>query len=151
MIGLPIDIRPSVPADEPVIYSHWIECQSRQRPFSKLDTNWHAAGQHALIERLLKRTRVMVACDPRDPDQIYGYLVTGRPRVLYWIYVKMDFRRGAVATRLLRHVFDDLGTKPIEFTTRTCAILHHRDRWRLEYQSHYLCEESWRHKAEAQP
>ena len=146
-MSLPVAIRASVPSDEPAIYAHWINCLANQRPFSKLDTNWFSAAQHALVERLLSRCRVLVACDPEDANQLYGFVVVGwRQRVLYWVYVKLDFRRGAVATRLMRKAFENLGEIPIEYTTRTRAILYHQERWRLEYQSHYLCEESWRLK-----
>ena len=79
----------------------------------------------------LKSGGVWVACNPDDPDQIFGYLV-GEPRVLHYIYVKAPFRRNGIARKLVARCFGSemsknqvQKTKNTEHPAETMAISHH--------------------------
>lgn len=44
-----------------------------------------------VVEQLLARSKVVVACNPTRPDQVIGYVVA-EPGVLHWVFVKTPFR-----------------------------------------------------------
>lgn len=59
-----------------------------------------------IVQRLLAKCEVLIACDPAHEDEILGYLVWERPgphvaAALVWAYVKPSFRRAGVFTALL--------------------------------------------------
>lgn len=156
---VPILLREGEPSDLPFIYATWINHVRETKPWSGCDLNWVSAAQHALVERLLRRSVVQVACSPAYPDQIYGYLV-GQPRerIVHWCYVKGDrlsggrflYRRQGIATRLLEDMFEGLGTReaPIEASFRSPALSQQIDEegntlqtlWNLKVRTHHLCE-----------
>ncbi len=136
---LPIKIRQGKLSDEDFVYSSWIHCLGNSKPYSSLDRNWFAAAQHALIERLLNRSRVFIACDPEDEDQIYGYIVGELDRaILHWVYVKQRFRKVNVATRLFEAALPQ--TVPCIASIRTPAFSQLEKRWDISFRSHALCE-----------
>jgi hypothetical protein len=44
-----------------------------------------------VVEQLLARSKVVVACNPERPYQVIGYVVA-EPGVLHWVFVKSPFR-----------------------------------------------------------
>lgn len=50
---------------------------------------WDEHGR--VIEQLLARSKVVVACNPEKPEQILGYVVAEQG-VLHWLFVKSPFR-----------------------------------------------------------
>lgn len=58
---------------------------------------------------LLGRSRVLVACDAEDEDEILGYAVgepgddTG-PAAVHWVYVRLDMRRKGVAKKMFEDI-----------------------------------------------
>ena len=84
-------------ADLPFIYNSWLKSYRDAPAVAGIPNTLYYQGQHALIERLLKDSVVVVACSSDDPSQIMGYGVgevqpsPGRT-VLHWLYVKHPFR-----------------------------------------------------------
>ncbi len=98
--------------------------------------NAHAAGMiasedwptvmHAQIDKVFARsgTRVIVACDARKQDFLFGHIVgdvTGAMPVVYYVYVKEPYRSqprmsheggGRSGPRLARALFAALGVDP---------------------------------------
>lgn len=107
------------------------------RPFDGVDPNWFSAAQHALIEKLLRVSVVLVACHPDHPDQVFGYLV-GDPeeRYLHWLYVRHDFRRCGIASQLLAQAYGDA---PITVTCNVTGTSYLRRHRRVRVRSHPLC------------
>ncbi len=62
----------------------------------------------------------MIACDPSDPEFIYGYLVV-RPlddvKIIHYAYVKKPFRKFGILKKLLSECQIDL-SNPICVTTK---------------------------------
>lgn len=58
------------------------------------------AVRRLLAAVLARGFAVTVACDPEDPDTLYGYVVH-RGNVCAWLYVRSTARRLGVATRLM--------------------------------------------------
>lgn len=138
-MNLEIEIRNRRDDDEDFIYSSWINTLQKTHPFNLVDKNWFYSAQHGVIDKLLKASDVLVACQPGVEDQVYGYLVVGQGRCLHWLYTKHMFRKEHVATRLMERAFGDF-QEGIEFTIGTPAINYHKRRWNLVYKSYRLCE-----------
>lgn len=122
------------------IYSSWIKCVLNQKPYSVLDKSWLNAAQHSIITRLLRNCDVLIACDPQDIDQLFGYIVFDKnKRTLHWVYCKYDFRKTGVATKLMLEAFNNF-EEPIEYTFESTAIKYHVKRWNLKMNTHRLVE-----------
>lgn len=149
--SLPLIVRTAGERDVGFICTSWMASLRDREPWHSLDRNYFFAAQHALIYRLLERagTLTLIACSPRNPDQLYGFIVAeplrGDP-LLHWLYTKSattgkgpGYRRAKVATRLMEHAFPDLGDVPITCSIRTpiCAMLPAD--WRLVFNTQRLC------------
>lgn len=137
---IPITIRAAFPQDVPFILSSWIQSMFHNDPFIGTDRNWFSAAQHALSTALITKGDTLVACNPDETWQIYGWLVGHRvPRWLHFVYVKEAFRRLDVGTRLMLAAFGSFD-QPIRYGIRTSCTTHYVDRWNLEWRSHILVE-----------
>ena len=158
--GLPVAFRPMEPGDRHFIMSSWLRGHNKAgdwphrlgTPRCNLDRGelgcgccrfthrryWKEHGQ--VVERLLHRSTVVVACNPADPHQVLGYVVF-EPGMLHWIFVKEVFRwdPGAdehprLGTALMQQAFPDRGAEwfvTCSHWTRSAQRLHVR--WRLGY------------------
>ena len=102
-------IRPATLADVPLIFSTWILGGRECALANKLAPNF-CGELHDEIEALLTDpdTHVLIACDPRDEDVAWGYIVFCRqpaPRV-HWMFVKARLRRAGVGRSLLEAAVD---------------------------------------------
>jgi hypothetical protein len=71
------------------------------------------------INGLLARSQVTMATDPTDPTFIHGYIVYQKVAdvfLLHWAYVKKDFRRLGVMSRLIESQYPELGEEPLIIT-----------------------------------
>lgn len=77
-----------------------------------------------LLEKILKRSKVLVAQSKNDPDVTVGYLVYEPDNVIHFVYVKHTFRRFGVATSLL--IRSGLRPDACSYTHRTgdCVWVH---------------------------
>jgi GNAT superfamily N-acetyltransferase len=111
-----------------------------QRPWSGIDRNWGAASAALLAARILAKGAVLVACDPSDNDQIYGWCaVDPGKRILYYMYVKNTYRRAGVGLALMRAAFGEVGPQ-VRCCHWTDAAQHLKDKWGLVRDSHPLVE-----------
>jgi len=59
-----------------------------------------------ILKKILTKCTLLVACDPDDPDVIWGYVAFNAENpVLHFVYVKGAFRRMGIGTRLLDEAF----------------------------------------------
>ena len=136
----PVLMRHATARDIPFLMSSYIRGLAAQSPWDKLDPNWHSAATHTLAERMLRQS-VIVACDPEDPDQCFGWICFDDVRrVLYWIYVKKAYRQAGLGTALMEFAFLSVGPESdaIRITHKTDSIGWHTERWNLVYDSHSL-------------
>lgn len=112
-------LRPADAEDEAFLCHSWLK--SFRPSATEVPGVIYHRGQHEVIERLLGRSIVTVACNPEDEAQIFGYLVhekRGPVVVLHYVYVKAPFRRLGLARALLAHV----GAEGCHYTHRTPAF-----------------------------
>lgn len=100
-------LRPPAASEAPFIYRNWLDSYFPEQR-ARVKKTVYYAGHHALIERLLARSRCLVACNVDDPDQLYGFAVGesfGAPMssvfALHYVYVKQTFRRMGIGGRLV--------------------------------------------------
>lgn len=96
-------VRHGTEQDLPFMYSSWLKSYLRtaqQRdPMIMTDTYYRA--HHRLITALVADSKLLVACELRDPSQIYGWSVT-QGDILHFAFVKLDFRKLGVMRELAK-------------------------------------------------
>jgi hypothetical protein len=110
--ALPILMRRARSGDIPFITNSWLK-SFRDAPYvTSCPNNVYFGSQHRLIEQLIPRSVVLVACNEDDPDQILGWIAAevlalnaedesqGKGLVIHYCYVKRTFRQVGLARRL---------------------------------------------------
>lgn len=101
-------------ADEDFLYSSWLHSFRYCLVNLGMGKDEYYRTFHKRIEEILKGAEVKVACEDSDPELIMGYVVYGQ-REVYWVYVKEDFRKLGVGTKLLESVFERLGERELTY------------------------------------
>jgi hypothetical protein len=102
-----------------------------------------------VIEQLLDRTRVVVACNPARDYQVIGYVVAEPstshpvPNLLHWVFVKSPYRWDAsaehhprIGTALMEQAFGEYWNTygpPVLCSHWTSQASHLARKWRLAY------------------
>ena len=58
-----------------------------------------------VIDSILARSKVTIACTKEDQSVILGYAITEDPGILHYLFVKEPFRRKGIANYLVNHLF----------------------------------------------
>lgn len=96
-----VNIREAVVSDEAFIFSTWLlGLYYGDSWFSKLDKNYFMQEYHKVIENLLSRSTIKIACLKEDENVIIGYSVYDE-NTLHWVFVKKDFRKINIAKSLV--------------------------------------------------
>ena len=86
-----VKIREMLPNDEAFIFHSWLT-GFRGSDFTEgVRKSTYFPRHHKVIEDILERSEVRVACNLNDEDHVYGYMVW-EGEILHWIYVKAPFR-----------------------------------------------------------
>lgn len=97
---LEIKIRKAIPNDLDFITASWLNsAYDTQKRDLKKDVFF--PNHNRMIKERLPFMKCLVACNPEDEDQIYGYIVYNRPGILHFGYTKSYYRRFGVFARLL--------------------------------------------------
>ena len=121
--GAQIRLRPVRSEDVPLVTNSWL------RSFRDSCHVWGVPDQsyfwchHKILEKLIPRSSVVVACLEDDPNVILGWIayeMAGEVMVLHNCYVKKPFRGLHVASRLFKEVYEIEGEPTaVIFTART--------------------------------
>jgi hypothetical protein len=77
---------------------------------------------HKLLEEIIPKSAVRVACNIERPSQILGWIcaqAVDNALVVHFCYVKLPFRRFGVAKMLLKSMQDDYGLQTVFYTHKT--------------------------------
>lgn len=108
------EIRNANAGDVAFIFSSWINSYNDANYESKRTrTSIEKPEKHLEIEELIRNpnTTVVVACNPEDPDQFFGFACGTTVQdpvskvqylVLHYVYVKQNFRNKKLATSLIQ-------------------------------------------------
>jgi len=97
-------IRPMVDEDIPFIFNSWLKSYRFSHFGEKITNTIYFQDHHKVIERIIKNSKTLIACDPEDSSQLYGYIVAAVEEgilVLHFIYVKHTFRNLGIGKTLL--------------------------------------------------
>lgn len=97
---LEVKIRKAVPNDLDFITASWLN-SSYDTQKRDLKKDIFFPNHNRMIKERMPLLKCLVACNPEDEDQIYGYIVFNRPNTLHFGYTKSTFRLYRVFTRLL--------------------------------------------------
>lgn len=119
--GVSVAVVPGNPGDQAFVYATWLQSYRKLSDFAKpIPSELYFLGQHDRIERLLSKGRLDVAVPEGETANVHtilGYCLTEGTR-LHWLYVKGNWRRMGVASRLLA------GKQLSEFTHWTYDFDH---------------------------
>lgn len=113
-------IRPMEASDRSFVLATWLNNYKHESYFAaRISDKVFFRHHHDVVERLLARSRVLIACDPGDANEIVGYIVW-EPGVLHWCYVKKAFRQYGLGRALLTatDLPDDLSGVSITHATK---------------------------------
>lgn len=101
-MDLPITFRPATEDDLPFFYSATLQSHfySSDSTHNVLSSDYYA-GHKKVLQRLLRRAPLTIACDQEDQKVIMGFCLTNAD-TLHYMYVKRPFRRFGVARMLLK-------------------------------------------------
>lgn len=124
---LPIRLRAANEEDVPFIFNSWLKSY-RSSHFAKFVSNTvYYNEHHKLIEKLAKENTVIVACNEKDPTQVYGWICGSHIDgffVCHYVYVKHSFRNMGIGKELLNSFSHNPDTASIyTHHTRVCDRL----------------------------
>lgn len=94
--------------DASFVISSWLESYRGSDYAKHMPKSVYFDNYKHVVTKLLANTRVIVACNPSDDDQIFGYicfsdLVPHAP-VLHYMYVKYPFRKMRIGESLFKEM-----------------------------------------------
>ena len=99
-----VRLRTLIDDDLPFLFSSWLKSYRSSHFAEKITNTIYFEDHHKVIERIIKNSKVLIACNPADPSQLYGYSVAteeGGVLVLHFLYVKHTFRNMGIGKTLL--------------------------------------------------
>ena len=109
---LPIVLRPGNPdTDLNYVRSSWLKTYSTSDFAKSINHDLFFKRHTVVVNDLLSRCLVTVACDPEDPSFIFGWIAYELdPACVHYVCVKNRYRRDyGVGKRLLTAAFPDFG------------------------------------------
>jgi hypothetical protein len=100
-----VKIRPANEKDVGFIFNSWLKSYKSSRFAKFLPNIVYFSSHHKLIEKLIAKNTVSVACNIADENQIYGYVCAEEVEgalVVHYVYIKDTFRKLNCATLLLQ-------------------------------------------------
>ena len=107
---LPIAIRNVFPEEHNFILNSWIKSGYRSKTLEPVAKEIYTLNQHEVISSLLVRSKVIVAQELNNPENIYGYICYDYIDgifVLHYAYTKQIYRNLEIFKHLLQHAAKD--------------------------------------------
>ena len=128
-----IILRAQMPNDFPFIHRSWLKSFHPKAVLWKIYSSYHSK----VIKRILEKATVVIAVNPKDDDQIFGFICY-EPDVLHYCYVKEVFRNQQIGQRLLEVAF---GQSEDVMSSHFTKSLSRLEKGREIYYNPYLIKE----------
>lgn len=105
-----IHLRQAIEPDASFIFSSWLKSFRHSRLAGNVASSIYFTEHHKIIESLLTQCKTLVACNPEDKNQIFGYLCYEEIDgilVIHYVYTKHTFRKMGIAECLINEVRED--------------------------------------------
>ncbi len=97
----PYRVRAMVAGDMNYIRSSWMRSSCSSKLARAMGVEHYRRDVRGLVEMLLTRASVLVACSDQDDATLLGWLAYERPAIVHYAYVREELRRNGVATAML--------------------------------------------------
>ena len=100
--------------DGSFIIDSWVREAREHYPANLVDKSLFYNEEKEIVKVLISKSLILIACNPEDPEQIYGYMVFEKVAdipIIHFLYVKLLFRENGIARHLINSVFEDFGKK----------------------------------------
>lgn len=97
-------LREGMESDANFVIDSWCGSYRHNIVFGAIPKDIYFKNYRKFTVKILGVSRLIVACNPEDKEQIYGYLVyrvIGDMPVLSYMFVKQAFRKFGIATMML--------------------------------------------------
>lgn len=125
MSNHPVQIRGATNNDAGFIFDTWLNSFRRSHHTRGIEGPVYYDEQRRIIETLLPRCSVLMACDSKYPTSLFGYAVAeiiDNLLVLHWVYMREALRDHGIGTQLVKTYLDaEPGLAAIIYTHQTKA------------------------------
>lgn len=143
---VPTTLRAPVDDDRNFILSTWLKSFRNSHFACMIPNDIYFKAHKALIMATLQESGVVVAVNPEDESQIFGYGVytpNGGATLCHYIYVKESYRRLGIGTTLFRAMLADSDHSPdvpaiATHSTRALKDYGLREKWEIVYNPYML-------------
>lgn len=90
-----------------LILNSWLKSFKRNEMVGQMFTETYFENYRPLVQIIIKASKTLFACNPEDPNQLYGFVVYRQlddVTIISCVYVKHTFRKMGVARRLVEHI-----------------------------------------------
>lgn len=118
----PLLVRRASKPDLRFITSSWLKSNRDAPMVQGIPNTVYYHYHHKILEELIPRSLVLVACDPEDTGYIYGWAcaeVVDTALVVHYVYVRYDWRRKGVAKAMMDVLMDAESPPAVIHTHRT--------------------------------
>lgn len=127
--------------DAPFIYKSWlVNFRSSNDLEQVIDKHIYFENHKKIIEKILGESTCLLAVNPEDDHQIFGYIVYQKIKslkILHYTYVKSPYRKLGIATMLKKIAFGEAGAAIMtSHHTRMATILRYK--WNLIFNPYIL-------------
>lgn len=102
-------IRQAMPSDASFIIHSWLQSFREGDMVEGVPNQIYYHHHHKLVTNLLRRAAVTVISDPSAPEVVFGWFCwesCDRGIIIHYAYVKNEFRRSRLASRVLDEILD---------------------------------------------
>ena len=105
-VAIEIAFRAAIKDDIPYILNSWLNGYRPTTSKSMPKSDYFAITE-PLFKSILLRSGAIIACDPADPEFIFGFVVAERLQdelIIHWINTKHIYRKAGIAKAMFRYI-----------------------------------------------
>lgn len=109
-----VQLRPANSDDLPFIFNSWLKEVRTEYPYNYIHEKTYHVKQNEFIKKTIENSLVIVACNEKNPLQIFGYICYQKiddDIIFHMVYVKALFRNYDIGKQLIYEVFPEFGKK----------------------------------------